>query len=341
MVLRAAAVGVVLLALAPAPPPSDIQPDLQAHLSGDLKFSPRDLSNLESGHVVTKSLPVSSSGEVAVAGATRVAARRLAFADRVRDITRFKSGPDVLEIGRFSTPPALEDLTPLTITHDDLDLRNCRVGDCDVRLPSEAIARIRREIDWTAPDADARAAALYKRLLLDHVHAYLAGGGPGLIVEYDDDKRQVRPGEDFHGIVANSPILRGLVPRLPEHLERFPADPLEGAQDFLYWSKEKFGFSPFITVTQVTIAPPAATATVIASKDVYSSRYVDASLTVTVVSDAVHTPGAFYLLYVNRSRANALKGALAGLRRSLVERHAKGSLEDELVRLKFRLERGM
>jgi hypothetical protein len=325
----------------PPQPSPDIQPDLRALLSRDLKFSPHDLSNLESGHVVTRTLPADAPGEVAVAGAVRVKAVRAAFVDRVRDIAQFKRGPDVLEIGRFSTPPSIEDLAPLTIARDDMNLRNCRVGNCDVRLPADAIARVQREIDWKARDADVRAGALFKDVLLGHVRAYLSGAAAGRILEYDDDKRPVRPRDDFEGVLKDAVFLRDFAPRLAEHIERFPAAPIEGAEDFLYWSKEKFGFEPFITVTHVAIAPPGPTDSAIASRDVYSSRYVDASLTLTVASDALRTPGSFYLLYVNRSRANALKGALAGIRRALVERRAKGSLDDQLVNLRFRLERGL
>ena len=37
------------------------------------------------------------------------------FLTHVRDIARFKSGPDVLQIGRFSRPPTLDDLAALTV----------------------------------------------------------------------------------------------------------------------------------------------------------------------------------------------------------------------------------
>jgi hypothetical protein len=43
---------------------------------------------------------------------------------------------------------------------------------------------------------------------------------------------------------------------------------------------------------------------------------------------------------MNRSRASALKGAFAGLRRSIVERRARGSIEENLRSLKLRLEKG-
>jgi hypothetical protein len=72
---------------------------------------------------------------------------------------------------------------------------------------------------------------------------------------------------------------------------------------------------------------------------VYSSRYFDASLTFTIASDAVGASDAFYLVYVNRSRASALKGAFSALRRSIVERRAKSSLDENLRNVRLRLER--
>jgi hypothetical protein len=175
-------------------------------------------------------------------------------------------------------------------------------------------------------------------VLVDHVRAYLSGS-PNRFTQYDDDKRPIRPVEEFAGILRNSPWVGQLVPGLPAHLTAFPSSRLAGAEDFLYWSKETGGFAPFITVTHVTIVRAADGSQVITSKDVYSSRYFDSSLAVTIASDVVGTPGAFYLVYVNRSRASAMKGAFSGLRRAIVERRAKGSLEDNLKRVKLRLER--
>jgi hypothetical protein len=320
-----------------AVPVSDLQPELRTLLSRELKFSPSDLADLAEGRVVTRRLDATAAGEIAVVGAVRVRTRKEVFVARYRDIMQFKRGPDVVQIGRFSDPPTIEDLESLTLDRQDVDVRTCRVGNCDIRLPAQTIVRFQKEIDWKARDAQARAASLLKQVLFDNVRAYRLGG-PGRIVEYDDEKRPVRPVDDFVGLLQASPYIGELVPGLPEHLQAFPSSPLPGAEDFLYWSKEKFGFTPFITVTHVTIAPGTPTRSVIASKDVYSSRYFDASLTITIASDAVEAPDAFYLVYVNRSRADALKGPLAGLRRSIAERRAKSSLDENLKSVKLRVE---
>jgi hypothetical protein len=327
-----AAVGVV-----PAPG-ADLQPELRDLLSKVFHFSAPDLTDLEKGKVVARRIGAGLPGEVAVAGAVRVNVPKETLVARYRDIVRFKQSADVLAIGRFGDPPSVADLATMTTGKQDVDLRACQVGDCDIRLPAAAIARFRKEIDWTAPDADARAANLFKEILAESVRAY-ATGGPGFITEYDDEKEPVRPADDFESLLKRSAFLEMLAPGLPAHLQNFPTAPLPGAEDILYWSKEKFGsLTPFISVTHIAIAHPQPQTCVLVSRDVYSSRYFDASLSVTVASDTVTSANAFYLVYINRSRAQALKGAFAGLRRTIVERRARGSLEENLKVTKARLE---
>lgn len=332
---------VVLLALCAALPAAaqgaEIDLDVRGVLTRYLKFTTTELANLLRGQVVKHGLDARTPGEVAVVGAVRVIAPKTGFFARVRDIARFKSGPDVLQIGRFSNPPVLDDLAGLTVDANDFDPRTCRVGDCGIRLPADIIRRVQREIDPRAPDAQARAAALFKQLLLDDVTAYLSGG-PGRMSQYDDGPKPIRPLDEFEGLLEHMPEIGALMPGLPDHLRHFPAGRLPDAEDFLYWSKEKLGAAPFITVTHVTIVCRSARTCVMATKDVYSSRYVDASLALAIASDAAGTPGAFYLVYANRSRANALKGRFSALRRTLVERRVRGGLEQNLKTIKMTLE---
>jgi hypothetical protein len=313
-------------------------PGVHTVISQQLQFSAGELADLKRGRVVTHRLPSRAPGEVAVAGAVRVRAPKAAFFAHVRDIARFKSGPDVMQIGRFSHPPSLDDLAALTVDTDDFDVRTCRLGDCGIRLSAEVIARFARDVDIKAPNAQARGAALFKQMLFDDVTAYSSGVGNRML-QYDDGPRAVRPRDELEGVLANMPELAALVPGLPDHLRHFPQSRLPDAEDFLYWSKEKFGREPFITVTHVTIVcRPAAATCVMTTRDVYSSRYLDASVALAIATDAQGDPGAFDLIYENRSRANALKGALSGLRRSLTGRRARGALEESLKTIKLRLE---
>jgi hypothetical protein len=178
---------------------------------------------------------------------------------------------------------------------------------------------------------------LFKQMMFDNVRAYTSGG-PGRITQYDDDRPPILPVDAFHALLNSSSYIDAALPGLSAHLTSFPADGLPGAEDFLYWSKEKFGFAPFISVTHVTLVPAGPHQYVATTRDVYSSRYFDASLALVIASDSIGDPQSFYLFYVNRSRASALRGAFSRLRRSIVERRVRASLEDNLRAVKLRLE---
>lgn len=319
----------------------EIDPGVRAVAMRYLRFSAGDIADLQAGKIVKHSNDASAPGEIAVAGGVRVHVPKQRFLDRVRDIVGFKRTPDVLEIGRFSNPPTLQDLAGLTIGKDDFDASTCRIKDCDVRLPADVIRRVQHEIDPHARDAQQQAASLFKQVLLDDVIAYEKGETRGRLLEYDDGDRPIQPANEFDGVLRDAPALAALAPSLPDHFRKYPAEPIAGDEDFLYWSKEKFGIAPFITVTHVTIVCPTAATCVVATRDVYSSRYIDASLSITVATDAAGDPDSFYLIFANRSRANALKGGLAGLRRALASRRARSSVEDNLKRIKKQLETGL
>jgi hypothetical protein len=326
-----------------APASAEFDPQLHAVLVRDLKFSPDELADLEHGKIVKHTLPATSAGEVAAVGGVRIRASKDRFAAAYRDIVQFKKSASVLEIGRFSNPPQVSDLNGLTITPDDFDLRGCRVGECDIRLPAETINRIASQADWQHPGAVERAAILFKQLLLDNVRSYMSGpGAVGRITQYDDDKTPIRPVDEFHALLKSSPYVDAVLPGLSAHLANYPnvspTDATAGAEDFLYWSKEKFGIAPFISVTHVTLVTANRRQYVATTRDVYSSRYFDASLALVVASDSLTDPQSFYLFYVNRSRASALRGSFARFRRSIVERRAKSSLEENLRLVKSRLE---
>jgi hypothetical protein len=324
----------VWLAVAPAP---GLDPEVGTALTRYLRFSQSDLVELQRGKVVKHGINPTVPGEIAVVGAVRVSAPPTRLVEAVRRIAEFKRSPDVLQIGQFSDPPSLDDLDGLTVGKDDFDAAHCRVGDCGVRLPADAIRRLPGEVDTNGPGAQERAARWFKQQVFDNATAYWSGA-PGRIVSYDDGSEPIRPVDEFDGLLKSAPIIAALAPPLAWHLSEFPSHPMEGGEDFLYWSKEKFGIAPFITVTHVTIVCPLERRCLVASRDVYSSRYIDASLALTIASGDLADRDAFYLVYSNYSRASALKGAFSSLRRSIAERRARGNLEETLKTLKQRLE---
>src|SRR5262245_54995581 len=110
-VVALACVGAALLAAAE----SDIDLPIRGVLTRHLRFTTSELADLQAGKVVRHGLDSTAAGEVGVVGGVRINAPKAKFLTHVRDITRFKSGPDVLQIGRFSRPPTLDDLSALTV----------------------------------------------------------------------------------------------------------------------------------------------------------------------------------------------------------------------------------
>jgi hypothetical protein len=340
MIRAAAQTAFALIAIASLQPMSapDLDRGVRDVLTRSLQFTASELADLHRGRAVRHGLDAHAPGEFGVAGAIRISASKQAFLAAARDIVSFKSSAEVLQIGRFSSPPTIDDLATLRIDTADFDAPACRPGDCDIRLPADVIRRVPKEIDLNGRSVQDETAAWYKRVLLADVQAYVSGG-PGRFAQYDDGQRPIRPLDDFEGVLAATPSIGMLVPELPDHLRRFPANRVPDSEDFLYWSKESFGPAPFISVTHVTIVCATPRTCVMTTKDVYSSRYIDASLAVAIVADAMDGD-AIYVVYANRSRVNALRGMLSALRRSLVERRARGTLEQSLVRIKARLENG-
>src|SRR5262249_42825480 len=184
----------------------DMDPGVRSVLTRHLKFSAGELADLSRDRGVKHNLDSRAAGEFGVAGAIRIRASKAAFFAAARDIVRFKRDPGVLQIGRFSDPPSIDDLDGLTVDKDDFDAATCRLHDCGIRLPADLIRRVHQEIDVTAPNAQAQTAAWFKRALLADVAAYIAGA-PGRLLQYDDGDTPIRPVEDFEGVLAHMPAI--------------------------------------------------------------------------------------------------------------------------------------
>lgn len=112
--------------------------------------------------------------------------------------------------------------------------------------------------------------------------------------------------------------------------------------DLVYWSKEKVGRRGVASITHLVISRPTDGSPAdyaIASKQIYGSHYVDASLGLTVLlPDHSGSSPAMYLAYVNRSRVDVFSGMFGGLARSIVTSKARSTVADQLARLRQNLE---
>jgi hypothetical protein len=330
----------VLMLLAPVLATAQEMPlELATFLTDRIGLKDKELADVRRGEAVVKVLP-SVKQEVAVFGIILVNASADFFVERFRDIESYKKGTSVPVVKKFSDPPRIEDLDQLQIDKKDFDaLKNCRVGNCDVKLSAEAIERLQREIDWKARDAVGRVNDLARASLLGYVKRYLAGGNMALSI-YNDKKEPKRLAEEFDEILKASPYVYDYEPEFYEYLRAYPAKRLDNVDDFIYWSKEKFGLKPVISLTHVTIYhKPDTGRTLISSKQIYASHYFEASLGLTAViaTSQIGTP-SFYLLYLNRSRSDALHGGFSGLARSQVKSRASSGMQNNMKKIKESIE---
>ena len=77
----------------------------------------------------------------------------------------------------------------------------------------------------------------------------------------------------------------------------------------------------------------------IASKGIYATHYFESSLGLTafVHSEPSGSPRS-YLIYINRSRTDALRGFLAGLKRSLITGSLRDGARKNMEMIKEKLE---
>jgi hypothetical protein len=305
---------VLMAAVAPRPAAAE-DTAVRTFLRRTIGLTDAQVAEIDAGRVVTRQLPSADKPEMAAFGAVRVAAKKDAYLDRLRDVARFRNGPSTIQIGRFHTPPVIADLDGLTLEDGDFDAaRKCKPGDCDLKLARSALDRIQKEMDWKAPDARARATQLMKQMLVEYVSAYLRGGTAEMAT-YVDNASPLETAAEFRKVMGASPYLVQYGPALQRYLEDYPKGALAGAEDVFYWTKDKFGPKPTIAIYHLTIwrDPADPTRAAVASKQIYASHYFQAGLDLAALVDAPAPPGGFYLVDLYRARIDPPTGMLSGV----------------------------
>jgi hypothetical protein len=334
-------IGAMLIPITASSDPRDANDEIVEFLDKHIGLSDDEFERLATGEHVTKILDTGRNDEVAVFGAIWIDAPVAFFLAQHEDIERFEAGDNIEAIGKLSDPPQLEDFAELTLPDDDIrDISKCRLGKCEVKMSEYAIERFQNEVDWGAPDAHAQANALTRELMLEHVQYYLRDGNVGL-GEYRDKKEPMALHREFEGLLENSPYLPEYIPELHAHLLDFPHAELDGATEFLYWSRVKFGLKPLVRLSHTVLYPLDNGEAAVASKMLYSSHYFRAALELRfLVQDRVRPDAdGFYLISINRARADGLTGIIGAMLRGTIKRRTEKGLAGFLVDSKERVER--
>lgn len=316
------------------------QPAPEVFLQKYFSLSQEELADARSGNVVGKILKTKRKTEVALLGITRLSVPKEFILSHIRKITTFKKGKEVLQIGTLDTL-SVKDLKGLTLDEGDLDaIGDCKSGDCGLKLPAAWMERFQKETDPRSKSYANKANELFRELLLDLATSYLSKGNEAL-PEYNSSKNALRLQDEFQDILVQSKYLSDAAPEFYEYLKEFPKKELPGVEGYIYWSKEKFGFKPVISMTNVIIHQRTFESSqqyMVASKQIYADHYYDGSLGLSILMDDPKNSKGCYLIYVNRSRIDALGGFLSGLRRAIAQPRIRSGMENNLKLLKQRLE---
>ncbi len=318
---------------------------VRGFLQQQMGLSQADLTALRQGDVVATLPAATHPREIAGFGIVRVNAPRRAFVDALLDIDGYLRSETVSQVGRFSTPPVAADLDALTLPDADLDaLRDCRVGQCGLKLSATMIATLRAEVPWSAPDWRQQTAKRFKQVLVDYVASYRREG-PGALAEYVDKTLAVSLADETRSLVAASPYEQEHAPEFLAHLARGPAAaPLPGTTRLIFWATEHFGYKPTLTITEVVLylPPDRPDAPVfVAMTQLYASHYFEASVALTIATAPASSqpPTGFHLLFLHRSRLDGLRSGFLGLKRFTAGRRIRARIERTMQHNKTHIER--
>jgi hypothetical protein len=303
----------------------------------ELSLDTREISRVLKGDIVTKKLETRDKRDIAVIGAMMLSVPPEATLDAVRDIKTFKEGKEILGLGKFDKFDG-DEIKTLTLEEAELeDLGECKVKDCESKMPATWIEKLHGEAD------PQKRLELLRDLLRNYAQDYSARGNEA-VLDYENTEHPISAEKEFEGILNESPYLHALAPDFQKYLKQYPKNPPAGTENFIYWSREKFGFKPVINLTHVSIYKWVASQLsgyMIASRQVYADHYCDASLGLTILIDIPERngkPQGSYLIYINRSRIDMLAGFLSSLRRAITLSRIKSGLETHMKTMKTRVE---
>ena len=308
--------------------------DARALLKEIAPFTDEEIVSIDRGVAIAKVLDTDVR-EIAVAGAIRIKAPRDRLVARVRDIDHLKRSAIVLDVGRFQDVPAVDDLARAAFEEYNLDLRECRPGECRVRLTAADIARFHQSVDWAAADWRDRAARTWREVLAAHAAAYARDGRAALPV-YTNKVEPLSVAAELAAFGPKFAFVERFSPEFHRYLQQFGSARPSGTQESLYWSKEDFGVRPVFRISHQIICPTPY-AVLIATNQVYADHYLDAALGLTVAVDTGASDG-FYMIAVNRARTRSLSGFLRRFARGTVQGRSRDAMRKVLTATRAALE---
>lgn len=287
-------------------------------------WSPKEIARLEKGDAVVRPLETGNKQELATIGVVRISRLPSVTLDIFRRSLSQKSEGSMTKGGRFSQPPVLTDLDELELDDETIvHLRACSVRDCDLNLSADVITRL-QAIDWNSSDAKQRATETIREVLLNYAQGYAARGVVSLGT-YDNRRIPVDLAASHRTLLNDSEELSQLAPQFYAYLVDYPGGSLANVENTLHWSIVDFGLKPSITISDAAAYTQVISGLeqfFVASRQIYSSRYLDSSLSLAILLRPADNDGVAYILFIDRSRSDALDGPFGGVARKVARQDA-------------------
>lgn len=302
-----------------------------------------EISSIQSGSPVAKSLPARTPAEVYLFGAVYIRSTPEHYFQYATDFNQLRKLPIYLGLGTFSNPPQLSDLKGFSLDSDDIQsLRNCTSGNCMIQMPASSIEELHQSINWGSPQAGDEVNQLLQKTALQGLLAYQSAGDAALRT-YNDQASATQVGQQFAFILGYDKTLQQQIPGFYNYLLSYPSAKPANVEDVFYWANVKFGLKPTLRIVQrVTLRgdPGSHVLYVIADKQLYASHYFETALDLSfcVRGKDNPTPDGFYLIMVMGSEQTGLTGIKGSIIRRVAVDRSVTNLQDSLNTLRYALE---
>jgi hypothetical protein len=298
------------------------------------------IAEIRNGKPLAKIVESPTPDDVFVFGAVYVKATPESYLKLASNVDALRKLPSYLAIRKFSEPPQPADLEGFTLEPDDIkQLKNCRPGQCEVQLPSEAMDAFQRSINWSAPDVTAQVNALAQKMALESLSRYRQGGNAALGT-YRDKNHPAAVADAFQVLISRSKALPVYLPELNRYLLEYPNANSEKIRSEFYWEKVNFGLKPTLRLLQAVVyrgTDPKDPAYAVAVKQLYASHYFETALDLTVCVKDKERAG-MYLITMKGSQQAGLTGMKGGIVRKVAVGKTRSSLEKALGTIQQQLE---
>jgi hypothetical protein len=316
---------------------------MRAMLAREYQFPASELDRAETGRAVARMAPTQSPDDVRMAGVIRIQVSSDEFLRAYRQIEKFEVSKEVLQTGRFSSPPSESDIAGYQFSDfTKSELRACRPGSCSYKLPAWLMDDIHAKVDWSAPDAELRAKALLRQHWIAYLRRYQQQGDSALAVYYDTPT-PYSLADGLRSVISAAKALWNELPEMASYVESFPRNRPAGVDEFLYWQEAAFGLKKVLRSQHVIIQKlpsPGDAHYAIVSKMLFATHYFRAAFEFKYVYPVRTASGqpAMWLLACQRSYVDGMTGFRGAILRRIAASRSPASMAENLELGKKRLE---